>query len=168
MAADLSPDTTGQLRLTYAQLAEQLHISGDAARVLVRRRGWFRIIPNKRGQPTIVVVPTEDLTTEQEKRTAPPDVGGTSADSGSGGLASAFALLDRTLSRLIEAERRADEATRRAEGASAEVLELRIELEAARASARTAEDAAQELHREKEERKARGRLRRAWDGWRGR
>ena len=143
MAADSSPDTTGQLRLTYAQLAEQLHISGDAARVLVRRRGWFRIIPNKRGQPTIVVVPTEDLAAEQEKRTAPPDVGGTSADSGSGNLASAFALLDRALSRLIEAERRADEASRRADDAEAKVAELRIELDAARAIAQEGQQAAE-------------------------
>jgi hypothetical protein len=118
MVADIpeqsSPDK-GQQRLTYAQIAEQLHISGDAARVLVRRRGWFRIIPNKRGQPTVVVVPAEDLASEQERRTHLPNAGGTSPDSGRSDLASAFPLL---LSRLIEAERRADHAERKAEEAA--------------------------------------------------
>jgi hypothetical protein len=145
MAADSpehsSPDV-GQLRLTYAQIADRLRISGDAARVLVRRRGWFRIIPNKRGQPTVVVVPADDLKGEQERRTGPPDARGTSPDSGRGDLASVFPLLDRALSRLIEAERRADEATRRADDAEAKVAELRIELDTARAIALEAAEVA--------------------------
>jgi hypothetical protein len=38
----------------------------------------------------------------------------------------------------------------------------------ARAQAQAAQDTADELRRADEARKARGRLRRAWDGWRGR
>src|SRR5215472_6452745 len=131
-----SPDV-GQLRLTYAQIAERLHISGDAARVLVRRRGWFRIIPNKRGQPTVVVVPAEDLAAEQGRRTRSPDVGGVPPDSERRIDVGAVALLDRALSRLIEAERRADAERARAE-------ELQRDLEAARVIVRAAQRAAAE------------------------
>jgi hypothetical protein len=159
MAADApehaAPDT-GQLRLTYAQLAERLNISGEAARVLVRRRGWFRIIPNRKGQPTVVVVNATELAAEQDRRTATP----TSADTEPSTMAGAVALLDRTLSRLIEAERRVDEAERRARDAG-------IEAERARADATTARQEADELRRDDDARKARGRWARLRAAWRG-
>ena len=64
------------LRLTYATIAARLGISGDAARMLVRRRGWQRIQPNRKGAPTIVVVAEDELDGERwrQERTS-PDVG---------------------------------------------------------------------------------------------
>src|SRR4051812_42301935 len=53
------------LRLTYAEIAQRLSISSDAARMLARRRGWFRIVPNRQGAPTVVVVPEADLAGER-------------------------------------------------------------------------------------------------------
>ena len=41
------------LRLTYVAIARHLGISDDAARMLVRRRGWQRIQPNRQGAPTV-------------------------------------------------------------------------------------------------------------------
>ena len=55
----------------------------------------------------------------------------------------------------------ADEAVRAAE-------ELRLELAVAQHDAQAGQQAAKELRQAEEARKARGRLRRAWDGWRGR
>lgn len=125
----------GQLRLTYAQLSKRLGISGEAVRILVRRRGWFRIIPNTKGQPTVVVVPSDELVAEQERRTQSPDDGATPADAVTGGLSGAIALLDRTLSRLVEAERRADDALQSAERAEAAMREARASAQSALAQA---------------------------------
>jgi hypothetical protein len=73
---------TGELRLTYAQLAARLGISGEAARQLVRRRQWRRIQPNRMGAPAIIVVPEEELAAEtwRQERPTPPDAGETEAD----------------------------------------------------------------------------------------
>jgi hypothetical protein len=45
--------------VTYAALSTRLGITPDAARMLVRRRGWQRIPPDRMGLPTIVVVPED-------------------------------------------------------------------------------------------------------------
>jgi hypothetical protein len=75
------PATTGDVgaRLTYAQIAERLGISGEAARQLVRRRGWRRILPNRQGAPAVIVVTDDELAAEQwrEHRATPPSVGAT-------------------------------------------------------------------------------------------
>jgi hypothetical protein len=69
------PPMNGDLRLTYAQLAGKLGISNDAARQLVRRRRWRRIVPNRLGAPAIVVVPEDELEAEEwrQDRPTPPD-----------------------------------------------------------------------------------------------
>jgi hypothetical protein len=51
--------------------------------------------------------------------------------------------------------------------ADARADELRVERDAARADAKTALDALDQIKRADDARKARGRLRRVWDGWRG-
>ena len=43
--------------LTYGQIGERFGMSADAARQLVRRRGWCRSRPNAIGQPVVVAVP---------------------------------------------------------------------------------------------------------------
>ena len=52
--------------------------------------------------------------------------------------------------------------------AESDSAEQRIAAEQARAQAHAAQDRTEEMTRAEEARKARGRLRRAWDGWRGR
>jgi hypothetical protein len=62
-----SPPSTGVVgehHLTYAQIATRLAISTDAARLLVRRRGWRRITPNRLGAPAIIIIPDEALAAE--------------------------------------------------------------------------------------------------------
>jgi hypothetical protein len=62
-----SPPSTGvvgERHLTYAQIAARLAISTDAARLLVRRRGWRRITPNRLGAPAIIIIPDEALAAE--------------------------------------------------------------------------------------------------------
>jgi hypothetical protein len=52
--------------------------------------------------------------------------------------------------------------------AESDLAEQRIAAEQARAQAQAAQDRTKEMTRAEEARKARGRLRRTWDGWRGR
>jgi len=94
--------STGDVRLTYAELGRRLGISPDAARVLTRRRGWQRVHPNRPGAPAVVVVPAEELAGEswRQDRTPPDD----QAD-----------LPERGADvRVNRAEQRADEANKRA------------------------------------------------------
>jgi hypothetical protein len=70
----------GASRLTYAQIADRLGITGDAARQLVRRRGWRRIMPNYPGAPAVIVVPEDELGAEQwrqDRATSPSEAGAT-------------------------------------------------------------------------------------------
>ena len=77
-----TPTTGDGRRLTYAQIAERLGISGDAARILVRRRGWRRIAPNHPRGLTVVVVPDAAMADEDWRRVAPtvPDEPATTGD----------------------------------------------------------------------------------------
>jgi hypothetical protein len=65
----------GELRLTYATIAARLGITADAARQLVRRRGWRRIKPNRLGAPATIIIPEDELAAEQwrEDHLTPPD-----------------------------------------------------------------------------------------------
>ena len=205
------------LRLTYAEIAARLGISGDAARQLVRRRGWFRIVPNRRGAPTTVIVPEGELMGER-RDTRPPVEGGMTPDGDRGELRLALSTVDRLSVQLTEARARADAERVRADRAEAradqerlaadrfraesavaqeaaearlskveeahgsEVAGLRVRADEAVARAERAEgerDVTREAHAKAMQanrkweaadaaRKARGRLRRAWDGWRGR
>jgi hypothetical protein len=101
------------LRLTYAAIAERLRISHDAARMLVRRRGWQRTLPNRRGAPAIVVIPEDELEAEQWRTDGEgtfSDVRGTPP----------VERLNEAEERAEQAERRADMAEQRAETADAD------------------------------------------------
>ena len=207
-----APATTGDgRRLTYAELAARLGISGEAARILVRRRGWQRMMPNHPRGLTVVVVPDDALADEDWRRVAPtmPDEPATEGDTQGGQalqpatgkhlMAGALATLETAVlslteralaaerradgaeATLTEANRRADSALSLAEGTLAQLADanaradraegrvsaIEAGLDVARADARAARERAEALQREHDARKARGRLRRAWDGWRG-
>lgn len=98
------------LRLTYAEIATRLGISGDAARQLVRRRGWLRIVPNRRGATTTVIVPEGELAGEQWRDTRSVHNGGMTPDSNRHELRAALTLVERIRIQLIEADKRADSA----------------------------------------------------------
>jgi hypothetical protein len=85
------------------------------------------------------------------------------------------ALADRSVALLADAEERAGRTLALLADASARTDRLERDLaaavtaaDAARADARTAQEAADALRQADAVRKARGRLRRAWEGWRGR
>jgi septal ring factor EnvC (AmiA/AmiB activator) len=132
-----SPDR-GQVRLTYAELAERLGITGENARILVRRRNWLRIVPNMRGQPTVVVVPEDDLAAEQMRRPGAVSVGDTASRKRRSELEAVLGVLERTSSRLAEATARAELAEQRADNATRQTEGLRADLEAARAAGQEA------------------------------
>jgi hypothetical protein len=257
---ELPATTDGVLRLTYDQIGKRLGMTADAARQLVRRKGWPRTRPNHIGEPVVVSVPVGELSNEQpsmdrravdgeplpNRRTADSEPSVTDSEPPSddrrsdlvvtvGALRAAVDLLGLQL----EAERRrADAASQAAEQARTEAEEFRLHLgaahraaetaqaeaiaaklaadevraqneamqvaqrvaearaeraetqletvqaeaeeartvaEQARAEAQAAQDAtkaaqeqAEAVRQDEEARKARGRLRRAWDGWRGR
>jgi hypothetical protein len=149
-----APATTGDgRRLTYAELAARLGISGEAARILVRRRGWQRMMPNHPRGLTVVVVPDDALADEDWRRVAPtvPDEPATEGDTQGGQalqpatgehlMAGALATLETAVLSLTEralaAERRADgaEAAIAGERARAERAESVVAAERARADA---------------------------------
>jgi len=142
-----APATTGNgRRLTYAELATRLGISGEAARILVRRRGWQRIMPNHPRGLTVVVVPDDALADEDWRRLAPtaPDARATEGDTEGGQavqpatgehlMAGALAALETAVlslteravsaeAALTEASRRADSAFSLAEGTLAQLAD---------------------------------------------
>jgi hypothetical protein len=135
------PATTGDgRRLTYAELAARLGISGEAARILVRRRGWQRMMPNHPRGLTVVVVPDDALADEDWRRVAPtvPDEPATEGDTQGGQalqpatgehlMAGALATLETVVLSLTE---RALAAERRADGAEATVTEANRRAESA-------------------------------------
>jgi hypothetical protein len=119
-----STGVEGEQHLTYAQIASRLGITTDAARLLVRRRGWQRIKPNRLGAPAIVIVSDDALDAEDWRDRPSPGVetdpdpaspGVTSGDPGSEAviaLREAVAVLTEALQR---AEARADMAVTRAD-----------------------------------------------------
>ncbi len=68
--------------LTYGQIGERFGMSADAARQLVRRRGWCRSRPNAIGQPVVVAVPEAELTGEHPRPTVDGKVIGASGGMG--------------------------------------------------------------------------------------
>jgi hypothetical protein len=57
--------------MTYAEIASALRISGDAARQLVRRRGWPRTLGNHPGAVAIINVPADELAAEAWREDRP-------------------------------------------------------------------------------------------------
>jgi hypothetical protein len=101
----------GPLRLTYAALGARLGISPDAARMLARRRDWHRVIANRRSAPTIVVVPEDELASQQwragEHDPNIPDAPENDAEE----------RAEQAEQRAVMAERRSEEAHGRADAA---------------------------------------------------
>jgi hypothetical protein len=133
-------------RLTYAQIADRLGISGEAARIMVRRRGWHRILPNHPRGLTVVVVPDDALAGEDWRRVAPtvPDELATTGDTLAGQgeqpatlLAGALAALETAVMTLREqyadAKQRAEAAEQRADRAEAGRAEERGRVDKAEA-----------------------------------
>jgi chromosome segregation ATPase len=142
MASNDTERSTGDvgLRLTYAEIAARLGISGDAARQLVRRRGWLRIVPNRRGATTTVIVPEGELAGEQWRDMRPPNDGDTTPDGNRYELRTALTLVDRLSVQLGEANarvgqaiERADKAEVRADRAEAVIADERQRADALRA-----------------------------------
>jgi hypothetical protein len=97
------------------------------------------------------------------------------AEAAEAGRQEAISLAEKTVTMLTEergraevAQQRADRAEDRADGLRRRVDELEVNLGAARTEAQRATETMAAMTRNEVARKARGRLRRAWDGWRGR
>jgi hypothetical protein len=240
-------DGGGGTRMTYAEIAERLGVSDAAARQLVRRRRWRRIMPNHPSAPAYIVVPPDGLHAEVGTKPRSPSVDPPDAPDISSTVKAFEAALaslredrDREIGRLRDEhgrlvaviEVKARDAEQRAERAEAalsgerakgdvlrdrldtlqgelrearEAVEVAVEranrlaradqaaealradnaeqeveaersradslwgrLEAAQAELKQAQEAAEAARQAEGSRQARGRLRRAWDGWRGR
>jgi hypothetical protein len=142
------PPTTGELRLTYADIARRLGISNDAARQLVRRRGWRRIVPNRLGAPTTVVVPADELGAEewrQDRPTSSDNQATTSVTSPvdrpsfPGDRPGQTSEINRLISLLTAAHERGDRAEHRADAADADRRAAEARAEAAEQRADRAE-----------------------------
>ena len=142
--------------MSYAELGRARGTSAATARRMANRKRWKKL-PGNDG--TVRVAVPAELAVARE---TPPE---TSRETSRDMLSRALAALETavtTLSRQLT-DARADR--ERLE------FELRMAIaasEEARAQAQAAQGAAEELRRADEARKARGRLRRAWEGWRGR
>jgi hypothetical protein len=183
--------------LTYAQAGERLGLTPEAVRHRARRSGW-RTIPGNDGRTLVMVpdgieaqsmrtdVRTPDRTPDQAEEAARANARAEQADAdrrmAEQRADAAVRLANQTLDHLaraeqaIQAERSRADALRdqfetlrsqlaqvEAEGAASDIqaAELTAQLKQARTDA-------QELGQADAARKARGRLRRAWDGWRRR
>ena len=184
-------DDRGDIRwLTYAELGQVRGISTASATRLAFRRKWRRQ-PGNDGIVRVAVPAGED-----QPRSDKPhdDMGDDRADimrlvsALEAAIATArereqtdAATITGLREQLAEAIERAKTTEARAERtdaaltserAKADALRERLEaregdLDIARAQATTAHDALRTLRQTEQERKGRGRLRRAWDGWRG-
>jgi hypothetical protein len=179
--------------LTYDEIAEARGTEKVGAIRLVQRHKWRRQ-PGNDGLVR-VLVPHEALVRtalrgQQSRTVAPLPEGNTAAafeaalaalrEAHAGELAGIRKAHDSELTTLREQLRTADarhgeelavlqKQLRTAEARSAEELTaLQEQLRTAKDRAGTAEQALGERRQADEARKARGRLRRAWDGWRGR
>jgi hypothetical protein len=140
-------DDTGNGRwLTYSELASVRGINRASAVKLVQRERWQRSTGNERSRVVRVLVPDEWLSRAKE---SPPDTASVSAMSreDTGMIVALMARAERAEERTDEANKRADvavaladhmlaqvaEATTRADRAEATAVDLRRELEAAKA-----------------------------------
>ena len=177
----MDDDGDGGRWVTYAQLAELRGITRKAAIRMTYRHHWRRQ-PGNDGM-ALVLVPREALTKPARQT---PVAEGDDDTPGKPLLAGALAALEAALvqanDRAEAADRRAAEAVAladrtlavladdRAEAAQAkaELRGVRDELTQAQEAAKKAQETVEALEQAETARRARGRLRRAWDGWRGR
>jgi hypothetical protein len=162
--------------LTYRDIGARLGLNVEAVRTRVRRAGW-RTQPGNDGRTRVLVPvevfvepvrPDEDRVNDQADRTG--DLTGLVA------LLTASEARVSRLEKQLEAERdRVNEARSEAVRLRGEIADLTAQTDRARQAsteaeqaARIATDALSVARRAEEARKGRGRLRRAWDGWRGR
>jgi hypothetical protein len=180
MDADAA-DTGDGSWMTYGQLAEARQISRRAA-VRLAQRHHLRRQPGNDGSVRVWV--PSSMAASSPFRPFPPATPEADADDGLAADATPFhaQALAALEDALRSADARADAALALAEklvaqladaGVRADRLEgdlatAQAAADSARAQAREAQDAAEAMRREEEGRRARGRLRRAWDGWRGR
>jgi predicted RNase H-like nuclease (RuvC/YqgF family) len=162
--------------LTYREIGARLGLNVEAVRTRVRRAGW-RTQPGNDGR-TRVLVPVEVLVepVSTDEAGANDQVNKTRDLTGLVALLTAAEARVSWLERQVEAERdRVNEARSEVDRLRAEVTDLTAQTDRAKQvsaeaeqAARIATDALNAARRAEEVRKARGRLRRAWDGWRGR
>jgi hypothetical protein len=149
--------------MSYTELGRLRGTSAATARRMANRKRWKKL-PGNDG--TIRVAVPAGLAVSRE----------TSRETSRDLLPQALAALEAAL---VAANIRADRAETHADAQRATIDELRAgqalmldvharELAVARHDALAAQQAAAELRQAEAARKARGRLRRAWDGWRGR
>ena len=159
---------------------------------MVRRRGWQRILPNRKGAHALIVVPVSELEaedwrdrpTDAQQPPTPPDITPFHAkalaalEDAVSGLREAGKAKDDQIATLREgitrAEARADRLETAVAGERARSDALRERLVAAeeaagraRADAQAAQDGVHALRRENDARRARGRWGRVLAAWRG-
>jgi len=183
--------------LSFADLATLRGISRASASKLVRRHGWRRQTDNQGRVLILVPAEALDRPTDGPADRPPPMTDGRPADSPSDrpmdtpisavvvleevitGLRedlseankradAAMALAGQTAAQLAEAGTRADASLALATSLQRDLASALAAADQARVTARDAEERAVALAEADAERKARGRLRRAWDGLRGR
>ena len=170
--------------LTYAELAEIRRVDKPSAVKLAIRRHWPRR-KNNHGTMQVCVpaewlipfgagAPRDTPDTKQRDTTdaTPPAVPDQAFQAA---IASLTAAREQAEKRADRAEQRADQERLQGDELRSRLDQMTGDLEAAKHDAQTAQDvarkaegAAEALRLAEEARKGRGRLRRAWDGWRGR
>jgi type IV secretory pathway TrbL component len=169
--------------LSYTEAGERLGMSAEAVRTKARRAGWRRM-PGNDGR-TLVLVPGgadeqppgrtpahgalietlreaiallgEQLQAERSR-----------ADSDRAEIAAGRARADADRIEIVRLTENLAEKQAMAATAQAELAEQRARADKAEQTVRAGQETAEALRQADEARKARGRLRRAWDGWRGR
>ena len=189
-SGDMSGGVSGDGRwMTYDELAKLRGITKASAERLVLRNRWRRQRGNDR--TVRVLVPLDSLSGDISPDVSPPaspDISPDTSPDTSELLTGALTALEDAVAALrdqlsttnaraeraeadrAEERRRADDLRARLMVLNAEVVTARAALEAdldaARRETREARDAVQRLERAEAERKAKGRLRRAWEAWR--
>jgi hypothetical protein len=156
--------------MTFAELAAARGTSKRAANVLVRRHGWRRQ-RNNAGH-VIALVPRTWQDRQDEGETHSEPHGAAHGDGAQPLLAQAVAVLESALteanSRATSALALADRSLAQVADAEARATRLEGERDQARAGHQEALQRVRALEAADVTWRARGRLRRAWDGWRGR
>ena len=175
---------------TWAEAGERFGLSPDAVRMRARRLGW-RTMPGNDGR-TRVLVPDD---AEVQPRARAPEASSDRAPEQTNGFGRLLDLLtaaeertERAEERANLAEQRADQAQARADAAQAradradaalaaergradtlrdQIDGLRAELDTTHATAKAAEDIAEEFRQAEAARRRLGRLGRVWAAWRG-
>jgi hypothetical protein len=148
----VTTDGTEGRWLTYDELAEVRGIRRIGAVRLAQKRRWRRQ-PGNDGRVRVLVPPDALAQVRGTRQPRPKAEGDREGDRD--GATSVAAAFERALTAVQEAH-------------AVEVGALREQLGAAEKARAEAQGTAESLRQADAARKARGRLRRAWDGWKGR